>query len=98
MRLFRIAVVPLCISYLSACAATGPATVAEDQCVRLDCEKMAQVSRLARERGLDVIWINPYRPGTPDNLHPGMGIRFVSIDNELRDRLLELIRRFAYLS
>jgi uncharacterized protein (TIGR02266 family) len=46
----------------------------------------------------EVIWVNPYRPGTPDNLHPGMGIRFVGLDNELRDRLLELIRRFAYLS
>jgi uncharacterized protein (TIGR02266 family) len=46
----------------------------------------------------EVIWVNPYRPGTPDNLHPGMGIRFLSLDSELRDRLLELIRRFAYLS
>jgi uncharacterized protein (TIGR02266 family) len=46
----------------------------------------------------EVIWVNPYRPGTPDNLHPGMGIRFVSIDSELRDRLFELIRRIAYLS
>ena len=46
----------------------------------------------------EVIWVNPYRPGKPDNLHPGMGIRFLSLDNELRDRLLELIRRFAYLS
>ena len=46
----------------------------------------------------EVIWVNPYRPGTPDNLHPGMGIRFVNLDNELRDRLFELIRRFAYLS
>jgi uncharacterized protein (TIGR02266 family) len=46
----------------------------------------------------EVIWVNPYRPGTPDNLHPGMGIRFVALDNELRDRLLALIRRFAYLS
>ncbi len=45
-----------------------------------------------------VIWVNPYRPGAPDNLHPGMGIRFVEIDDALRDRLLELIRRFAYLS
>ncbi len=45
-----------------------------------------------------VIWVNPYRPGAPDNLHPGMGIRFTELDNELRDRLLELIRRFAYLS
>ena len=46
----------------------------------------------------EVIWINPYRPGAPDNLHPGMGIRFVGLDDELRTRLLELIRRFAYLS
>jgi uncharacterized protein (TIGR02266 family) len=46
----------------------------------------------------EVIWVNPYRPGTPDNLHPGMGIRFVGLDSELRDRLFELIRRFAYLS
>src|SRR5215510_6358875 len=38
----------------------------------------------------EVIWVNPYRPGT--------GIRFLSLDNDLRDRLLELIRRFAYLS
>ena len=46
----------------------------------------------------EVIWINPYRPGAPDNLHPGMGIRFVGLDDELRERLLDLIRRFAYLS
>src|SRR5215470_7167161 len=35
----------------------------------------------------EVIWVNPYRPGAPDNLHPGMGIRFVNLDSELRDRL-----------
>lgn len=46
----------------------------------------------------EVIWINPYRPGAPDNLHPGMGIRFVELGDELRDQLLELVRRFAYLS
>lgn len=45
----------------------------------------------------EVIWVNPYRPGTPDNLHPGMGIRFAGLDDELRDRLLGLVRRFAYL-
>jgi uncharacterized protein (TIGR02266 family) len=61
--------------------------------------------RFAADDGLEpiecegeVIWVNPYRPGTPDNLHPGMGIRFVGLDNDLRQRLLELIRRFAYLS
>jgi uncharacterized protein (TIGR02266 family) len=46
----------------------------------------------------EVIWVNPYRPGAPDNLHPGMGIRFEGLDDELRARLLELVRRFAYLS
>lgn len=46
----------------------------------------------------EVIWVNPYRPGAPDNLHPGMGVRFVGIDDEVRAALLELIRRFAYLS
>jgi uncharacterized protein (TIGR02266 family) len=45
----------------------------------------------------EVIWVNPYRPGTPDNLHPGMGIRFVDLDDEVREQLLELVRRFAYL-
>lgn len=46
----------------------------------------------------EVIWINPFRPGAPDNLHPGMGIRFVGLDDDHRIRLLDLIRRFAYLS
>jgi uncharacterized protein (TIGR02266 family) len=61
--------------------------------------------RFARERARsslevegEVIWVNPYRPGVPDNLHPGMGIRFVAIDNDLREQLLDLIGRFAYLS
>src|ERR1044071_1183205 len=34
--------------------------------------------RVALELEGEVIWVNPYRPGTPDNLHPGMGIRFVN--------------------
>ncbi|HEY4060038.1 MAG TPA: TIGR02266 family protein [Kofleriaceae bacterium] len=46
----------------------------------------------------EVTWINPYRPGAPDNLHPGMGIRFVALDDDTRTDLLELIRRFAYLT
>ena len=46
----------------------------------------------------EVIWVNPFRPGAPDNLHPGMGIRFVDLDDVVRERLLELVRRFAYLS
>ena len=34
----------------------------------------------------------------PTTCTPDMGIRFVDLDDDLRDRLLELVRRFAYLS
>jgi type IV pilus assembly protein PilZ len=46
----------------------------------------------------EVIWINPYRPGQPDNLHPGMGIRFIGLSDDERRRLSELIKTFAYLA
>jgi len=46
----------------------------------------------------EVIWWNPYRPGQPDNLHPGMGIRFLGLDSRQRARLVELVRRIAYLA
>lgn len=45
----------------------------------------------------EVIWVNPYRPGKSDNLHPGMGIRFVDLEAEERHRLVEFVRTFAYL-
>jgi uncharacterized protein (TIGR02266 family) len=46
----------------------------------------------------EVIWVNPFRPGEADNLHPGMGVRFLALDHETEARLLGLIRRIAYLS
>ena len=45
----------------------------------------------------EVIWVNPYRPGDRENLNPGMGIRFVSLTPELRQRLTEFVKTFAYL-
>lgn len=45
-----------------------------------------------------VIWINPYRPGDRENLNPGMGVKFVDLTLEQRDRLKRLVRTFAYLS
>ena len=45
----------------------------------------------------EVIWVNPYRPGHSDNLHPGMGIRFVDLEPEDRHRLEQFVRTFAYL-
>ena len=46
----------------------------------------------------EVIWINPFRPGHSDNLHPGMGIRFIDLTDDYRERLVEFIKTFAYLA
>ena len=46
----------------------------------------------------EVIWVNPYRPGAPDSLHPGMGVRFLGLSDDDRRRLIELVRRIAYLT
>jgi len=44
-----------------------------------------------------VVWINPYRPGHPDSLNPGMGVQFVDVDKPTQERLLALVKTFAYL-
>jgi uncharacterized protein (TIGR02266 family) len=46
----------------------------------------------------EVIWVNPFRPGAPDSTNPGMGVRFTRLDDDDRRRLIELVRRIAYLS
>ena len=43
----------------------------------------------------DVIWINPPRDGRSRN--PGMGIQFIDLALEQRDRILKMVRTFAYL-
>lgn len=45
----------------------------------------------------EVIWVNPYRPDALTNLDPGMGVRFIALSAPARRRLLELIRRIAYI-
>ncbi|HUQ02002.1 MAG TPA: TIGR02266 family protein [Kofleriaceae bacterium] len=45
----------------------------------------------------EVMWVNPYRPDALANLDPGMGVRFVPLRTAMRQRLLELIRRIAYI-
>jgi type IV pilus assembly protein PilZ len=46
----------------------------------------------------EVIWVNPYRPGQRDSINPGMGIRFTSLTTEQRHRLVDFVKRFAYLA
>ena len=43
-----------------------------------------------------VAWINPLRDDG-DNPNPGMGIRFVNLQPEERERLVDVIRTIAYL-
>jgi uncharacterized protein (TIGR02266 family) len=45
----------------------------------------------------EVIWVNRFRPGNPESLNPGMGVRFVGLDAEQRDRLDQFVKTFAYL-
>lgn len=43
-----------------------------------------------------VQWVNPVRFFT-ENRNPGMGIRFVDLEPEHRERLVEIIRTIAYV-
>jgi type IV pilus assembly protein PilZ len=43
-----------------------------------------------------VAWINAVRPNG-DNPNPGMGVRFVDLRLESRERLVEVIRTIAYV-
>src|SRR5271167_38355 len=43
-----------------------------------------------------VAWINPVRPNG-DNPNPGMGIRFVNLQLEDRERLVDVVRTIAYV-
>jgi type IV pilus assembly protein PilZ len=44
----------------------------------------------------EVAWVNPWREGG-DNLNPGMGIRFIELTTEQRERLVQLVNTIAYL-
>lgn len=43
-----------------------------------------------------VQWINPVRP-LSENLNPGMGVLFVDLTPETRERLVDAVRTIAYL-
>jgi len=44
----------------------------------------------------EVAWINPVRKNG-DNPNPGMGIRFIDLTPENRERLVEVVRTIAYV-
>ncbi len=44
----------------------------------------------------EVAWINPLR-ADGDNPNPGMGVRFINLHPDERERLVEVIRTIAYV-
>ena len=44
----------------------------------------------------EVAWVNPVRDGS-DNPNPGMGVRFIDLTDEQRERLVDLVHTIAYL-
>ena len=45
----------------------------------------------------EVIWVNPYRPGHKNSIYPGMGVRFVDLQDGQRRKLTDFVTTFAYL-
>jgi type IV pilus assembly protein PilZ len=45
----------------------------------------------------EVVWINPVRANAEENVNPGMGVKFINLDDETRERILGLIKTIAYL-
>lgn len=45
----------------------------------------------------EVAWINPHHSEVQRNLNPGMGIRFLQLSLDDRERLVEAIRTIAYV-
>ena len=43
-----------------------------------------------------VQWVNPVRV-LSDNPNPGMGIRFIDLTREMRERLIDAVRTIAYV-
>lgn len=45
----------------------------------------------------EVVWVNPVRKDVEENINPGMGVKFVNLDEERREKILNLIKTIAYL-
>lgn len=44
----------------------------------------------------EVAWLRPYRPEAPNAGPPGLGIRFVDVDDRTRQVLTRLVRHLAH--
>ena len=88
-------------AYITDISATGifiRTTTPEPAGTQLNLRFVPDATGPAFELEGEVIWVNPFRPGAPDSIHPGMGVRFTALDADTKTRLYELVRRIAYLS
>ena len=44
-----------------------------------------------------VAWINPYRPGG-DNPNPGMGVEFLDLSEDHKEKIVRIVKRMAILA
>jgi len=56
-----MAVLSLAVLGLAACATTGETTTRQSEEVDAETLYMARVEAIARQRGIDVTWVNPPR-------------------------------------
>ena len=85
-------------AYISDISATGifiRTNTPEAPGTRLNLRFVPPGSEFSMELEGEVIWINSYRPGHRDNLHPGMGVRFIGLEREQRHLLAELVQTIA---
>ena len=45
----------------------------------------------------EVVWVNPVRERRDESLNPGMGVKFINIDDDRREKIIQLIKTIAYL-
>jgi type IV pilus assembly protein PilZ len=62
-------------------------------CFRVPDDREGRLLELEGE----VTWINPQRPDDPSGRNPGMGIRFVNLEDQNRGDLMRMVRTFAFL-
>jgi uncharacterized protein (TIGR02266 family) len=65
-------------------------------CFRMPPTDVDGDGRLMELEG-EVTWINPQRPDDPGGRNPGMGIRFVNLEDSDRADLMRMVRTFAFL-
>ena len=80
---------------LSEWCGHGPILEEDIALANIALDLVGQASLYLKLAG-EVAWVNPLRPDG-DNPNPGMGVRFLALELDDRERLVEVIRTIAYV-